>query len=198
MKIIAINGSPNKEGNTKALLNRVLDSSKEAGAEEIEIYEASELIKSAKHSFCTVCTYPCTQVCYKGTELEIFFDKLAQADAIILGSPVYFGTMAAQLKALFDKTMVLRAKKKLYNKVAAGVTVGGSKYGGQETTMKALHDLMLIHGMIVVGDGYIEYDCGHHGVSAQKPAATDENALKRADILGKRIVEVARATIEIR
>ena len=76
--------------------------------------------------------------------------------------------------------------------------MGSSRYGGQETTIKALHDIMLVHGMIIVGDGYFEKDCGHHGVCAQKPALADDNALNRAEILGKRMVEVCNATQSLR
>jgi len=41
-----------------------------------------------------------------------------------MGSPVYFGSVSAQLKAFFDKTRKLRSEKALYNKFACGVTVG--------------------------------------------------------------------------
>ena len=47
-------------------------------------------------------------------------------------------------ESFFDKTRKLRGEKALYNKVGAGITVGASKYGGQETTIKALHDIMLV------------------------------------------------------
>lgn len=86
----------------------------------------------------------------------------------------------------------------LYNVVATGVTVGSSKYGGQEATMKALHDIMLVHGMIIVGDGFGEKDCGHHGVIAQRPAQSDDFALSRVELLGKRMVEVCEATQSLR
>jgi multimeric flavodoxin WrbA len=76
--------------------------------------------------------------------------------------------------------------------------VGGSRYGGQETTLRALHDIMLIHGMIVVGDGFADADCGHHGVCAHRPAVEDEAAHKRCDILARRVVEVCRATASLR
>jgi len=72
------------------------------------------------------------------------------------------------------------------------VTVGGARFGGQETTMKALHDIMLVHGMTIVGDGYVGDDCGHHGVCAQQPADKDEFAIKRAKILGRRLVDVCK------
>lgn len=189
MLIIGLNGSPNKNGNTKFLLNTVLDKLKEMGA-ETKILEIPELLKSAKHSFCTVCSNPCSGVCYKDTALEEAYELMRKADGLVFGSPSYFGTVTGQMKAFFDKTRKLRGEKAFYNKVAAGVTVGASKYGGQETTMKALHDIMMVHGMMVIGDGYVEDDCGHHGVCAQKPAESDEVAQKRALIMAKHLFEV--------
>lgn len=197
MLIVGLNGSPNKNGNTQFLLNKVL-ATLSANGSETKLLNVDELVKSAKHPFCSVCSSPCSGVCFKGSKLEEALDILKKADGVIFGSPTYFGTISAQLKAFFDKTRRLRSEKGLYNVVAAGVTVGSSKYGGQETTMRALHDIMLTHGMIIVGDGYIEKDCGHHGVSAQRPAASDEYALDRADLLARRMLEVCEATRSLR
>ncbi len=197
MLIVGLNGSPNKNGSTKALLERVLAQSEKLGA-VTEIIEVPEILKKAKHSFCTACTNPCTGQCYEGTALAEAFELIKRADGIVFGSPVYFGTVSAQLKAFFDKSRKLRGEKGLYNTVGAGVAVGAARFGGQETTIKALHDIMLVHGMIIVGDGFADYDCGHHGVCAQKPGAEDEFALKRADILGKRLVEVCQTTAYLR
>jgi len=191
MLIVALNGSPNKNGNTKFLLNLVLDKLKDMGA-ETAVIEIPEVLKSAKHSFCVVCSNPCSGVCYKDTALEEAYELMRKADGLIFGSPSYFGTITGQMKAFFDKTRKLRGEKAFYNKIAAGVTVGASKYGGQETTLKALHDIMLVHGMTIVGDGYIEDDCGHHGVSAERPAENDEFAQKRALILAKRIFDACK------
>ncbi|MCX8131773.1 MAG: flavodoxin family protein [Clostridia bacterium] len=197
MFIVGLNGSPNKNGNTKYLLNKVMNKVSALGA-ETEILDVNELLGTAKHGFCMACSNPCSGVCYKGTKLDEAFELLKQADGIILGSPVYFGSVSGQLKAFFDKTRGLRGQKAFYNKIAAGVTVATSKYGGQETTMKALHDIMLVHGMIVVADGFGEDDCGHHGVCAHRPAENDEFAVKRAEILAKRMVEVCGATMNLR
>ncbi len=197
MLIVGLNGSPNKNGNTKALLEKILIKAKSLGAETI-ILDVPELLKSAKQPFCIACTNPCSGQCFQGTALAEAYEQLKKADGILLGSPVYFGSVSGQLKAFFDKTRKLRGEKGLYNTVAAGVTVGNSKYGGQETTIKALHDIMLVQGMIIVGDGYHEDDCGHHGVCAQKPGGEDEFALRRAEILAKRMVEVCGATASLR
>lgn len=197
MLIIGLNGSPNKNGNTKFLLNEVLKKVESLGA-ETGILEIDELLGTAKHSFCKVCSNPCSGVCYKGTKLEEAFELMKKADGFVFGSPVYFGSVSGQMKAFFDKTRRLRGEKAFYNKIAAGVTVATSKYGGQEATMKALHDIMLVHGMIIVADGFGEDDCGHHGVCAHRPAENDEFAQKRAEILAKRIVEVCSATKQLR
>lgn len=197
MIIVGLNGSPNKKGNTKVLLEKVLTKAQSLGAETV-ILEVPEIIKSARHPFCVACSNPCSGQCFRGTALEETFELLKKADGVVFGSPVYFGSVSGQLKAFFDKTRKLRGEKGLYNTVGAGVTVGNCKYGGQETTMKALHDIMLVHGMMIVGDGYIEDDCGHHGLSAQRPSIEDEYAAKRADILAKRLVEVCGQTRHLR
>ncbi len=189
MLIVAINGSPDKNGNTAFLLQKVLESAKESGADDCVTFNAMELINELEVPFCTNCSNPCTGECYKGSKLEKAFETMEKADAIVIGSPSYFGTVSGQIKTFFDKTRKLRSNRVLCNKIAGGVTVGGSKYGGQETTMRALHDMMMVHGMSVVGDGHMDDDCGHSGVSAQRPASEDRFALKRARIMGKRLVE---------
>lgn len=195
--IIGLNGSPNKNGNTRFLLDVVLEKARELGA-DTEILEVQDLLSSARHNFCTACSTPCSGICYKGTKLEEAYEKMRSADGIVFGSPVYFGSVTGQLKAFFDKTRKLRTEKAFYNKVGAGITTGASKYGGQETAMKAIHDIMLVEGMIIVGDGFIDDDCGHHGVCSQKPSNTDEFAIKRAEILGKRLFEVCQGTVSLR
>lgn len=197
MLIVGINGSPNKDGNIAYLLNYILDKTKSLGS-EIEIINVNEIINSCKNPFCIACSTPCGGACFKGTELEKAYELITKADAIIVGSPVYFGTVTAQLKAFFDKTRGYRGKKVWINKVGAAVTTGASKYGGQETTIRAIHDIMFVHGMTIIGDGHADKDAGHHGVCAQRPANQDLAALERADVLAKRIVEVCEATKGLR
>lgn len=191
MLIVGLNGSPNKNGNTKYLLSYLLSEIEKSGY-QTQIIDVIDSVRSTNNSFCKLCSQPCSKICFKGTKLEEAFDTMAKADAVVLGSPVYFGTVSAPLKVMFDMSRSLRHEKKLYNKISAGVTVGASRFGGQESTLKALHDIMLIHGMIVVGDGYWEDDCGHHGVCATTPAKYDEFALERCKILAKRLVEVCK------
>jgi len=189
MYILAINGSPNRSGNTVVLLQAVLDAAGEEGVEG-RLLHAMDAVKGQKMPFCIACSSPCKEACHeKDTGLKEACDALEGASAVVLGSPVYFGTVSAQLKALWDKTRGIRSRKSLVGKAAAAVSVGAARFGGQETTVKALHDMLLIQGMSIVGEGIGDADAGHQGVCAQKPAAEDSYALERANILGRRLAQ---------
>lgn len=197
MLFVVLNGSPNKNGNTAALLKKACEVIESQGS-EVVLLNASDIINRLKTPFCTACTNPCSGQCYAGTPLEEAFQLMSRADGIIMGSPVYFCTVSGQMKAFWDKTRQLRGKKALLNTIGGAVAVGASRFGGQETTLRALHDIMLCHGMTVVGDGFVEADCGHHGGCAQRPADQDAEAHKRVAILARRVHEVAKATGQIR
>jgi len=197
MLIVGLNGSPQKEGNTWFLLKEALKAAEELGA-KTEILHVTGATDELKIPFCNNCTNPCQGVCYKNEKIGELLETLKKADGIIMGSPVYFGSVTGQLKSFWDKTRHLRKDKFFLNTVGGAVAVGGSRFGGQETTIKAIHDMMLVQGMLLVGDGYKDDDAGHQGVCAQKPAENDSFAIKRAQIMGKRVAEVAKATVEIR
>jgi len=197
MLILAINGSPRPEGSTAYLLRSVQEVIQDAGAEFL-LLQVSEILKGQKQPFCIACSNTCEGLCFKGTYLEDIFKIMRNADGLIIGSPVYFSTVAAPLKAFWDKTRMLRKEKALCNVVGGAIAVGGANFGGQETTLRTIHDMMLCHGMTVVGDGHPGNDAGHQGVCAQSPASDDEQALKRFQSLAKRVVEVARATRSLR
>ena len=197
MFFVAINGSPVKEGNTAFLLQKGLEQLKLRGG-KIELLHTAELLKSTAVPFCTNCSTPCRGICVKGTLMEQALKLLREADGILVGSPVYFGSVSGQLKAFWDKARCLRGEKKLLNVVGGAVAIGASRFGGQEGTLRAIQEMMLVQGMTVVGDGQKDYDCGHYGVAAQRPAQEDRNALARITIMANRIYEVSEATRSLR
>lgn len=186
MLVVALNGSPNRNGNTAFLLNEVKKHIEKLGG-EFEIINVQSAVLDCKHPFCMECKSPCDQNCLKGTKLEEAYNKITKADAVIVGSPVYFGTVSAQLKCFFDKSRYIRTQKKWIGKIGAVITVGASKYGGQELTGNTIQNMLMVHGFNIMNDGYEEFDAGHFGVSAQKPANEDEFAIKRAKVLAYRI-----------
>lgn len=186
MYIVAVNGSHNKDANTAFLLNRVLDYCAKRGA-RTEVISAYDAVMSAKTPFCTCCQSPCEKACYRGTLLDDAFDKIDKADFVLFGSPVYFGSMSAQLKAFFDKTRYARANKSWLGKPMAAISVGATKYGGQERTIDHIQSCALVSGMTVIGNGSV-LGMGHFGVSAHRDASKDEYALAQCESLGEAII----------
>ena len=176
----------NRNGNTAFLLNEVKKHIEKLGG-EFEIINVQSAVLDCKHPFCMECKSPCDQNCLKGTKLEEAYNKITKADAVIVGSPVYFGTVSAQLKCFFDKSRYIRTQKKWIGKIGAVITVGASKYGGQELTGNTIQNMLMVQGFNIMNDGYEEFDAGHFGVNAQKPANEDEFAIKRAKVLAYRI-----------
>ncbi len=82
--------------------------------------------------------------------------QLADADAIIFGTPTRFGNMAAQMRNFLDQTGGLWAKGALIGKVGSVFTSTGTQHGGQETTITSFHTTLLHHGMVIVG---VPYSC---------------------------------------
>jgi NAD(P)H dehydrogenase (quinone) len=80
--------------------------------------------------------------------------ELADYDAIILGCPTRYGRMAAQMAQFWDQTGGLWARGALVGKVGSAFTSTASQHGGQETTLMAMHTMLLHHGMVLVGLPY--------------------------------------------
>jgi NAD(P)H dehydrogenase (quinone) len=82
--------------------------------------------------------------------------QLAEADAIIFGTPTRFGNMTAQMRNFLDQTGQLWMKGALVGKVGSVFASTGTQHGGQETTITSFHTTLLHHGMIIVGVPYSE------------------------------------------
>jgi len=101
-KVIAINGSPRKDGNTAILIGHVLEELENEGFETELVQLAGKTIRG-----CTAC-----MKCFENRDRRCVFEddivneyieKMAAADGIILGSPVYFSDVTAEMKALIDR-----------------------------------------------------------------------------------------------
>jgi NAD(P)H dehydrogenase (quinone) len=117
---------------------------------------------------------------------QVTKDDFVASDGVIAGSPVYFGLMAAELKKIFDDFVGVR--KKMEGKVGAAFTTSGDPSGGKETTMLSIIQVLLIYGMVIVGDPMSA--TGHYGVSCV--GSPDEKTMENAVKLGKRVADIAR------
>lgn len=121
---------------------------------------------------------------------EVAADDLLSADAVIVGSPVYFASVSGEVKTFLDNWLLkfgVFRDFKMRNKVGGAFSTGASISNGKETTMLAILEAMLMNQMIVVSGG------GAFGASATTgpdSPGIDEKKLATARDLGKRIAEV--------
>jgi NAD(P)H dehydrogenase (quinone) len=115
---------------------------------------------------------------------EVEVKELLKYDGIILGSPTYYGDMAAEVKKLVDESVVLHGQLK--GKIGAAFSSSAHIGGGNETTITSILKALLVHGMIIQGDSAGD----HYGPVAI--GAPDKRAQKEALQLGKRVAQLAK------
>jgi NAD(P)H dehydrogenase (quinone) len=136
-------------------------------------------------------------------------DRLAEADAVIFGTPTRFGNMTGQMRNFLDRTSNLWAKGALIGKVGSVFASTATQHGGQETTITSFHLTLLHHGMIIVGVPYSEQGLmsvsemsGGSPYGATTISGPDgsrmpsENELGLARAQGRRVAEITRALIK--
>jgi NAD(P)H dehydrogenase (quinone) len=117
---------------------------------------------------------------------DVTKEDFVSSNGVIAGSPVYFGVMAAQLKKIFDEFVGVR--KKMEGKVGAAFATSADPSGGKETTMMSIIQVMLIYGMLIVGDPMSA--TGHFGTACV--GAPDSGSLENGMKLGLRVAELAK------
>jgi NAD(P)H dehydrogenase (quinone) len=129
--------------------------------------------------------------------------QLADAQAILFGTPTRFGNMCAQMRNFLDQTGGLWMQGALVGKVGSVFTSTASQHGGQETTIQSFHTTLLHHGMIIVGVPYSERRLlsmneisGGTPYGASTLAGADgsrrptENELAIAEFQGRHVAEI--------
>lgn len=133
MKIMAIVGSPRPKGNTDLLIDQALDEAAARGAETEKIILSQYRVNPCLgHQNCNS-----FEVCKQNDDIPKILDKFRSAEGIILGSPVYYYGITAQMKAFIDRNYFLfRHDIPLAARYAGLVVVAGG--GGIDQTVRAL------------------------------------------------------------
>ena len=211
LTIIGINGSPRK-ANTDLLLAEALSAAESSGNVRTEKLN----LRREQIGYCIGC-FKCNQKndfpsgCQVHRDaMDVLTGKLQSCHGLILASPVYFGGVTAQMKTFMDRTEPLLRyapaprRSALRNKVAAAISVGGNRNGGQEATIQSLHHFFMIHDMLVVGTGPEPQPGCYLGAAAfsgadpqlgsqVKNAVTDDAiGIRAAGIIGRRVAEMVK------
>ncbi len=188
-------------GHIYRMAEAVAEGAREVEGAEVELLQVPELIpddvleksgaKKARDAFAHI---PVAKV-----------SDLADADAIIFGTPTRFGNMCAQMRNFLDQTGGLWAQNALVGKVGSVFTSTATQHGGQETTITSFHTTLLHLGMVIVGLPYSETRqftldeiSGGSPYGASTIAAGDgsrlpsENELAMARFQGRHVATIAK------
>lgn len=182
MKALAINGSPRKGGNTELLLRKVLEPLAAAGHKTEYVQVGGTRIRG-----CTACG-ACGRLKNKRCVIEddifnLAFAKMLEADAIVIGSPVYFADVTAETKALIDRAgRVARTNGGLlWRKIGAAAVA--ARRGGAIHAVDAINHLFLANQMVVPGSTYWNFGLGRD----PGDVLADEEGLANMKDLGEQI-----------
>jgi len=115
---------------------------------------------------------------------DISVDSLLDYEGLVFGSPTYYGSMAGELKTLFDESVKLHGK--LSDRIGGAFASAGMMGGGGETTIMSIVQAMLVHGMVVIGDARMQ----HYGpLSIGKP---DGNVIETCTKYGQKIAQLVK------
>ena len=187
-------------GHIYRMAEAIVEGAKQVPGAEVSLYQVPELLPDnvlekygAKAAKAALAKIPIANV-----------DQLAEAHAIIFGTPTRFGNMAAQMRSFLDQTGGLWAKGSLIGKVGSVFASTGTQHGGQETTITSFHTTLLHQGMVIVGVPYSESGLlnmsditGGTPYGATTLAGPDgsrqpsESELKIARHQGKHVAEIA-------
>ncbi|HJO63492.1 MAG TPA: flavodoxin family protein, partial [Desulfobacterales bacterium] len=153
MKVIGFNGSARKDGNTASLIRWVFNELEKEGI-ETELYQMG----GKKIDGCIAC-YKCFKNKNKRCSVEkdianACIEKMLGANAVILGSPVYFASVTPQIKALIDRAGMVSIANKGMLQRKEGASVVAARRGGSIHTFDSLNHFFLISQMVVPGSSY--------------------------------------------
>lgn len=190
MNILGISGSPKKEGFTNLLLDEALDGARAGGARTSKIVLNDLNIRPCQE--CGGCDE--NGACVINDDMKAVYEQLINADRFIVASPIYYGTVTAQLKAMIDRCHSLWVKKYILKK---NITAQGDRKGAficvagkdskeyLENARKTIKILFVTLDIKYAGDIFIG---GLNEISENSPKRKE--ALLRAYELGLSIVKV--------
>lgn len=188
MKVVAINGSPRKDGNTRLLLETVLAPLAEAGWETEYVQIGGKNIHGCRA--CFKCWETQDKRCVFGKDVfNETFAKVIDADAIVLGSPTYFADVSAEMKAFMDRAGFVAMANGCLFAGKIGAAVVAVRRGGATHVFDTMNHLFQISQMVLPGSTY--WNMGY-GLEPGKVAGDDE-ALRNMKHLGAAIDWLGKA-----
>lgn len=181
MKVLAINGSARKSGNTDILISRIFEKLNAVGIETEMVQFAGKLIEPCKACFACGGKGNCV---HKKDQFTEAFEKVKQADGILLGSPVYSANISANMQAFLERAAVVCDMNPELLKHKVGAAIVSARRGGALNAIDTMNHFFLNHEMFVVGSTYWDMAYG------QMPGdvLNDTEALANMDNLAENMI----------
>ncbi len=180
MKVIAINGSARKDGNTAILIRAALAELDRNGIKTELIQLAGQRIRG-----CTAC-YKCKENTNGKCVIEDdivneCIEKMSKASGFILGSPTYFANVSAEMKAVIDRSgLVARANNYMFKR-KVGAAVVAVRRAGSVNAFDAINHMYLINQVVIAGSTY--WNMGFGGGKGQ--VDSDTEGIQTMETLGE-------------
>ncbi|MHB8138072.1 MAG: flavodoxin family protein [Smithellaceae bacterium] len=187
MKVIAINGSPRKNGNTALLIDTVFAELKKEGIETECVQLGGKKIHGCMA--CMKCFDNQNKRCSMDNDiLNVLVSKMLEADGIIIGSPTYFANVSSEVKALIDRAGLVAIANGYMLKRKVGAAVVAVRRAGATDTFDAINKFFFINQLIVPGSVYWNLGLGQE----EKEVKNDEEGLNTMKILGENMAWLLR------
>jgi multimeric flavodoxin WrbA len=155
--ILCICGSPRKMA-TEYVLTEAIKMLEEKGLKTAFYSVRGKNINPCRH--CDYCLK--NKECVVDDDMQELYPLFKSADGYILATPVYNGSLSAQMKAVIDRTRATLAAdpKSLFGKPGMAIAVGGDRMGGQEQAIQQIHTFYILNGMIPISGGFFGANLG--------------------------------------
>jgi multimeric flavodoxin WrbA len=187
VKVIAINGSPRKNGNTQRLIENVLEPLRESGYTTEVVHIGGTSIQGCRA--CMKCKELKNNRCSIETDLlNDTIQKVFQADLLILASPTYFADITSEMKAFIDRMgYVSGANGRLLEK-KIGTALVAVRRGGSIHAFDSMMHFIHIQGMISIGSTYWNMGIGRNPGEVE----SDEEGIKNMKNLGQNLAWLSK------
>lgn len=186
MKVIAINSSARKNGNTAILIHTVFEELNKEGIDTEMIQLSGQIIEPCKA--CWACGGHKNCVHKKDSFHEIF-EKIKNADGIILGSPVYSANISSTMQAVLERAAVVADMNQGILKYKVGAAVIASRRGGAVNAFDSINHFFLNHEMFIAGSTYWNIGYGR----MPQEVKNDTEALENMRNLGQNMSYLLKA-----
>jgi len=186
VKIIGINGSPRIGGNTDILLDKVLEGAKSKGGDVEKV-----ILNNLKFSPCQECKNMRDDgTCIIEDDMQPLYKKIEDADAIILASPIFFGSLSAQTKMMIDRFQCVWRAKYIFKKEVFKKRKKGAFISVEASTRQDFFDnaKAIIKNLFATINADYEDELFCAGVDEKESILKYPNALKKAFEIGEVII----------